>query len=259
MNILETICDSDYAFQLPLDDDMTAAAADALSGVPLTKSDEGETSFAQYPTRNRWWRNKKVAVLGVLSLVAAIVFAFSIGVDVGDKEAQPSLVEGNAVIDHTEATFTPLQRYNRLFSQILDWGATPRAMLENVSSGPARALHWLSYEDELILKQFDKGISIETIRTRFVLATLYFSTHNRSVWGESSSWEDATFWLSASPVCKWHGVECLKDEFGSDLIGLITSLNLSANGLEGQLPDELSLFGLTLRTLGEITPGLPPA
>jgi hypothetical protein len=257
MNILDTICDSGYAFQLPLDDDTTAAGADALSGVPLTKTDEGEASFSQYPTTNRWWRNKKVAILGVLCFVVAIVFAFSLGVDLSDKEAQPSLVAGNVATDHTEVIPTPLQRYNRLFSQILDWAATPRATLEDVSSAPARALHWLSYEDELMLKQFDKGISIETIRNRFVLATLYFSTHNRSVWGESSSWEDATFWLSASPVCQWHGVECLKDEFGSDLIGLITSLNLSANGLEGQLPDELSLLGLTLRTLGEITRGHP--
>jgi hypothetical protein len=255
MNILETLCDSDYAFQLPLDDDnVTAAAADALSGVPLTKLDEGETSFSQYPNRNRWWRNKKVAVLGVLCFVVAIVLAFSMGVGVGDKEAQPPPAAGNVAIDNSiEASPTPLQRYNRLFSLILDWGATPRAVLEDVSSAPAHALHWLAYEDEQILKQFDKDISIETIRTRFVLATMYFSTHNRSVWGESSSWKDATFWLSASPVCQWYGVECLKDGSGSDSIGLITSLNLSANGLEGKLPDELSLLGLNLRTLGEIT------
>lgn len=141
---------------------------------------------------------------------------------------------------------------NYLFSQILDWEITPRDVLENVTTAPARALHWLSYEDTMVLKEFGTGISVETIRTRFALASLYFSTQSTTFVNDAfsrSSWVDKTLWLTGYSVCQWFGVECMEDEFGQSSLGRVKSLNLSSNGLEGQIPDELGLFQLDIRAL----------
>ena len=50
--------------------------------------------------------------------------------------------------------------------------------------------------------------------------------------GSLNNWTNSSGWLSDTALSEWHGVE-------TDTIGRVTSLDLSENGLWGQLPDSL--------------------
>lgn len=104
----------------------------------------------------------------------------------------------------------------------------------------------------MLLAYDENGIPLETFRIRYVLATLYFSTQGNYTTEDSfvsSSWDDRSHWLSGFPVCMWHGVTCLDENGGWDSIGIVSGLNLSSNGLEGELPDELGLLQNDIRSL----------
>ena len=57
---------------------------------------------------------------------------------------------------------------------------------------------------------------------------LLYSTNG----GSLNNWTNSSGWLSDTALSEWHGVE-------TDTIGRVTGLDLSANGLSGQLPDSL--------------------
>ena len=256
MNILETITSNDGTFQMPLESDEMLPAVDALSGtsIPLAEP-QGQVYFSEKQSRFHCMRHNRIAISAVVLVVLAILLSFSLGVDLGEREGEAD-ANKNIGSPQRPPTTPPaddgLERYNNLFSQILDWGFTPRTVLEDVSSSPARALHWLSYGDTLTMNSNQNSMSLETTRTRFTLATLYYSTQNTSFQGNlwtKSSWVDETNWLSAYPVCEWYGVSCLQDEFGDGSLGLVQSLNLSGNGLQGLLPNELGLLQLDVRIL----------
>jgi hypothetical protein len=252
MNVLESIGNREGAFVLPLEGDDMSHAVDALAGIPLAEPpEENKIHVSEERNRSRWWRSNRIPIIAVGAVVLAILLAFTLGVDFGEHEEGAKNM--NVINDDKKQSNSDgLARYNRFFSQILDWGLTSRETLENVSSAPARALHWISYEDRMILADHNKNINIETVRTRFALATLFYSTQNTSFMSDSfssSSWLNKLHWLSSYPVCLWYGVDCLDDDFGRDSMGLVKSLNLSANGLVGALPNEIGLLQLDLRTL----------
>ena len=60
-----------------------------------------------------------------------------------------------------------------------------------------------------------------------VLRVLY-----RTTGGSFDNWTNSSGWLSDTALSEWHGVE-------TDTIGRVTDLDLSENGLSGQLPDSL--------------------
>lgn len=255
IHILDSITSSDSTFQLPLGSDNTSPVVDALAGEPLARPQSEDPHVSEHQSRLRWWRNNKRLIIIILVVVALIAVTFTFGFDFGENAESKKDAQKDA---QTDAQDSPpiheddLRRYNKIFSHILDWGVTQRDVLENVSSAPARALHWLSYDDSMVLKHFESGMSAETIRTRYALATLYFSTQKASFLKDAfseSSWEDKTLWLTGFSVCQWFGVECMEDEFGMSSFGRVKDLNLSANGLQGELPDELGLLQLDIRTL----------
>jgi len=257
MNILSNINihNNDGTFQHSLESEEMLPTDDVLAGVPPAKPHE-EPHFAENQDRVRWWRSNRFAVGATMLLVLVILLSFSLGFDIGEKEVESN--ENKGVADKPESTVSDqpngLDRYNSLFNDLLDLGAA-RVELEDVTSAQARALHWLAYGDGMILSNFPNLLSIETIRTRFALAAIYFSTQSEAYKGDSwtstaSSWREETNWLSGTPVCQWYGVSCLQDEFGDESLGLVGSLNLSSNALTGELPDyELSLLQLDIRTL----------
>ena len=128
-----------------------------------------------------------------------------------------------------------IDRYNRLHHQILEWKVTNATVLDATDSPSAKALDWLAYED---IQTSDN----DNIRTRFALATIYFSTFS-----DASSWHTSTFWLSDYPVCFWHGIGCVGDE--EDQIHLVQGLNLSSNGLVGVVPNEIALLRMDCESL----------
>jgi len=209
-----------------LEETNLAPAADALVGMPLVKLPPLRARDTGLDRRNRGKFTFALVVMVVLGAVLGVIF----GVDSGEDE--------NPIAPAVETTkdYPGLARYHQLFSLVLDWQVTPRSVLEDSYSYAAKALHWLAYEDLL-------SENVETIRTRYSLASLYFSTRGNS---QSSAWNAETHWLSSYPVCLWQGVECLDKE---DTIGLVHSLNLSLNGLVGSLPPELGLLELDCRVL----------
>jgi hypothetical protein len=212
------------------EDSRIVAIADGLVGNPLERATQLDSTHT--PKLRR--RYKLFALAGLVAVAIILPLSFVLGKDVGENE---SLIEvGESDSDSTTQHTVTEVRHTKILSLILDWDATPRTVLEDSRSAPARAMEWLVNEDTATDQ-------VETIRTRFVLATLYFSTQNVST---GKSWRVDTHWLSTYPVCLWHGVQCL-DEYST--IGLVKSLNLSSNFLTGTLPHELGLLELDCSTL----------
>lgn len=256
MTILETIDDMDGTFLPPISNtNDRLSVVDALSGLPLAEPPPGERYHGtDRPRRHfRWCRSNMYVILGTVAVAVIILVTFVVGFDVGEeKEAQQLQEVGDEETDRSPfREDKSLERYNDLFSQILDWKTTPRTVLEDVASAPGRALNWLAYEDVLTANSHLAGISVETIRTRYALATLYFSTQKASFVSDalgSSSWIEKSNWLSPFPVCKWYGITCLDSKAGLQL-GLVSELNLTRNGLEGRLPNEMGLLLLDIKLL----------
>lgn len=232
------------ALFLSLDQTNLAPAADALNGVSLTKN-QSLPSPRRVATAFSSSGARRGGVFG-----ASIVVCFVTAILLGSLLSVPI---GKEPTDHAETddSTQELARYNHLFSLILDWGLTPRDELETKASASHQALEWLAFDD----RGYDNA---ETLRTRFALATLYFSTHR----SESRKWINENHWLSSYPVCLWHGVTC-RDE--SDTIGLVKAVNLSANALEGELPREIALLqrdiqsiDLSSNSIGGTIPDLSP-
>jgi Leucine-rich repeat (LRR) protein len=227
---LQAIDTIDFAHPLflCLEESNLILAADALVGVPLARQPPQPLRPADLgSSRRRRGKRTAMLVLGtVLATVLGLLFAFDLG---GGENLE-------APVTTTKDAGPGIARYNRLFSLILDWEVTPKSVLEENTSFAGQALQWLAYEDLT-------SENVETIRSRYSLATLYFSTTGNA---STPSWNVTSHWLSSYPVCLWHGVDCLDKE---NTIGLVQSLNLSANGLVGKLPPEIGLLQLDIRSL----------
>jgi hypothetical protein len=210
------------------EDSRIVAIADGLVGNPLERT--MQPARAQTPKLRRTY--KLLAIAGLVVFAIILSLSFVLGKDVGEHE---TLIEVGESDSTTQPDPTEVGR-KKIFSLILDWDITPRTVLEDSLSAPARAMEWLVTEESATDQ-------VETIRTRFILATLYFSTQNISA---GKSWSVDTHWLSTYPVCLWHGVQCLDEH---NTIGLVKSLNLSSNALTGTLPHELGLLELDCNSL----------
>jgi len=202
-----------------LEDKNLAPAADALIGTSLAKLPPPNEQHARELNLKR---ARRKLILGICGIVIGIILVAVLSAFV--RRPGPGTPR---IGDST------IQRYNHLFSLVLDWGLTERAALETNNTAQSNALNWLAFRDTTYS-------DYEILRTRFALATLFFSTRM------SSSWYNENNWLSTNPVCLWYGVECL-DEPG--MVGLVQSINLTANGLEGVLPRELALLQLNCRSI----------
>jgi Leucine-rich repeat (LRR) protein len=227
LQAIDTIDFTDPLF-LCLEESNFTLAADALVGVPLARQPpQPLRPFDSGSSRRRRGKRNAMLLLGtVLATILGILFALDLG---GDENIETPVTT-------TKDAGPGIARYNHLFSLILDWEVTPKTALEDNTTSAAKALQWLAYED------FTSD-NVETIRSRYSLATLYFSTNGNA---STPSWNVTSHWLSSYPVCLWHGVDCLDKE---NTIGLVQSLNLSANGLVGTLPPEIGLLQLDLRSL----------
>jgi hypothetical protein len=74
-----------------------------------------------------------------------------------------------------------------------------------------------------------------TLQQRFAMACLHLSTN------QDATWEEDDGWMTDSDECFWFGVDC-KD-------GFLMNLNLTDNGLEGLVPDEITLLSDSLLEL----------
>lgn len=199
---------------LPLDGRDLSRVADSLVGAPLAKQPPPPPVASRAGGRSRRSR-RKLAWMIMTGALLGVMIGLLLGTGRKGNEREVPTVQTKDIDDSGRA------RYNRLFSLILDWQVTPRWVLEEQTSPPAQALHWLAYEDL-------SSDHVETIRTRYALAALYFSTHGNFTADKSYlPWKVETHWLSSYPVCLWHGVECFDRD---DEIGLVESIDLQSNG-----------------------------
>lgn len=189
--------------------DLTKLADDLTGGQPLTKSipDSDGSVAGRRPKR-------QIAVWVIAIVVTAAVVLSALASSISGPSVSVTKVDERTA------------RYRHLFSLVLDFEITSRGDLEREHSPQAQALNWLAFEDT--------AENVEDLRSRYALASLYFSTQVNS-----TSWTKKDQWLSANPVCLWYGIECISTQAN---VHLVKSLNLSANGLDGTIPEELSLL-----------------
>lgn len=200
-------------------DDALAYEVDALGGQPLRRMQVSSGLQGGETTRRRWvWISFVSAVL-----LVAILITVSLSVP---KSTATLPFTSNATNNSTEPE-TTLERYHRLFSVILGFNVTDRNRLEDENDAAAKALYWMS------ITKFAPD-DIVTLKTRYSLATLYFSTHGK---GSASNWIRESNWMTSESVCTWYGVECIPVGGTS-----LRSLNLTSNMLDGTIPPEIALL-----------------
>lgn len=218
---------------------------DNLAPAGFTERMEPEmprTSWCSEIWRARERRKTVCCVVWIAFLIIGVT-----GFGVGFRAAES---EGLAREDFDSSNM----RYNQLYNAILDWGYTSGRVLKNESSPQAQALRWLSEEDV-------HTTDPEVVRTRFALASIYFSTTDIvQITGTPTRWRQRSHWLSSYPVCLWHGVECIDED---DTLGRVQALNLSSNGLAGTIAREIGLLKSDIKVLdlgnNEIHGTIPPA
>lgn len=105
----------------------------------------------------------------------------------------------------------------------------------------------VTYENGVLTSFNQAYIDRRTVKERYVLLVLYYSTTNNS-----NDWNRKNNWLqSGQPICSnWHGVTCKSLSSDSLDLNYVTKLSLSDNSLKGTIPTELShLKELTLLDL----------
>ena len=231
---------------------VVSSIVDELSGHPLRKtpsspgssgssSSDGRLTLDVSPHQLAQEQKKArrlhhfITFLCSLAVIFVSAVTYRLGRGAGQREG---LIGGTTSIGTTHTKDRAVARRKKLLSLVLDWGVTKRDIIGDDASAPGRAFQWLVYNDS-------HSVNAETIRTRYALATLYFSTQSNST-NDDPTWIVASHWLSSYPVCMWHGVECADHD---DTVELVRALNLSSNGLVGTIPDELSLLELDIRSL----------
>lgn len=205
-----------FANEMVFSDESTIVSIiDELSGPPRRLQLTEHATKKVEPKPRRWDRLK--AIIVAAAMIVATIMAYLAGKSVGKEDRAAEVAQvGTTTTDSSD------MRSQSLSSMILNWGLTTREVLEDTSSASARAYRWLVYEDI-------QSVDFQTIKTRFALATLYFSTQNTS--SNLQLWTTETHWLSSYPVCLWYGVECIEQY---DTVELVKALNLSSNGLLGK-------------------------
>ena len=104
-----------------------------------------------------------------------------------------------------------------------------------IDTAQSDALDFILNDDEFVYNwdglastPVDSEAQINFIQ-RYTAATFFIST-------DGKDWENNEGWMGRTNVCTWFGVGC-------DENGLITSLTLSNNNLNGPIPADLSILG----------------
>jgi hypothetical protein len=132
-------------------------------------------------------------------------------------------------------------RFHELKQSLVDTGYTNVTALQTTGSPQNVALHWLVSEDPSQIQADD-----EYLFHRYALVVLFFGTGGVGR-TKKGSWTNQPYWLSKSGYCAWYGIVCEGNDFSDfDKNEPILSVNLTHNGLRGDLPSEI--FALTTMT-----------
>lgn len=144
------------------------------------------------------------------------------------------------------------KRVNEFISKIVELEISVKSDMEMIGSPQYLSVQWLAKNDGAKMKPND-----EYAMQRYALAVLFYSTSG------TDGWINKTNWMTADGLCNWHGVLCKgsKGEVDSDDAdgdgdqneskkhknnenNFVTVLSLASNGLDGQLPKEISALTL---------------
>jgi hypothetical protein len=126
-------------------------------------------------------------------------------------------------------------RIRDIQSRILEIGLSEKEILETPGTPQFHAVRWLANLDQT-------NTGDPYLVQRYILAVLFYSTSGTEEHiSPLGRWNNQKSWMTSSGFCGWVGVECELDPKGPtfDGNGVVTSLNLTLNGLAGSLPSEL--------------------
>ncbi|KAG7368196.1 two component regulator [Nitzschia inconspicua] len=140
--------------------------------------------------------------------------------------------EGEVFIDTDVSGFEDLIKEEGLYDE---------GLFKDANSAQYKALHWIAKVDPARMAPSTDTFVLQ----RYALATIFFALSGADLvlsgWQTQSAWKDQTGWMTGAGYCSWYGVKCITGENSSDNSHVI-SLNLTANGLEGQLPAEIQVL-----------------
>lgn len=179
---------------------------------------------------------RRVLVLIAMLLVPTLIitfFATTLTKDNDAKAPQVAIMDGQILY---------MERYNSIRANILQSGFSKQDKLDDITSAQNKALHWLSDYDEAVM-----DTDHIALLQRYALATFFFSTYITEASGSDlgSSWTRGDHWMSGKGICMWYGVTCPPRLFeGRDTNHYndnadVLSLNLTANAIQGTIPDEV--------------------
>lgn len=187
-------------------------------------------------TSHRRSRRKNRVALGLLVVGTILVIGGIIFAIVGNNEERASSLNVQAPAptlapvaapegQGTDSSLGPT--HSTIYGFIVT--LVGKDVLKDTNSLAYRALSWLEETHD------DERFGNERLQQRFALACLYLSTTQKSNWINSDGW------MTESDECEWYGTECKHHR--------LIALNLTANGLEGLVPWEISFLKPTLLSL----------
>eukprot|EP00957_Ditylum_brightwellii_P149061 11350090-Ditylum_brightwellii.AAC.1 len=128
-------------------------------------------------------------------------------------------------------------RYRQLFKRLSK--VSDSSLLNDISTPQGKALDWLAFGDDFNMAPDDFNLY-----QRYAATVLYYSTDGDN-WthcsstdedcGETRMFRKKLPYLSNSTECDWGGLKCNK-------AGLMVTINLAENNLNGFIPVELQLL-----------------
>lgn len=161
-----------------------------------------------------------------------------------EDEEERGSVESSSSTTGLAADATPDEIANHILKQSLPVSSYEAAVSDKNSPQSQALAHVLN--DDGYLYDWEGMISDDEAAARnfiqrYVLSALYYGL-------AGENWEDNTNWNGKLDVCTWYGVGCDGNPAASDDwdSGVVTSLELYDNGLEGALMEDVAaLTGLT--------------
>jgi hypothetical protein len=192
-------------------------------------------------TKHRRVRKKSPLAIGLLVMGTVLVIGGVLYAMIGNKQERSSQMN----LSEPEPTMPPAPKPTAppkaaqdsnptvapTHTAIYNYIATlvGEKVLKDTKSLAYQAMSWL--EDTHDAKEYDDS----RLKQRFALACLYLSTTQKTNWTNSDGW------MSTKSECLWYGVTCSNKK--------LVALNLTANGLKGLVPWEISLLKSSLLSL----------
>ena len=195
---------------------------DTLSGVLESQGAVQVVNLEEEDRLKRERQSRNMCIYIGVGLVLTVVIIVAVVTSVRNNKVTLAPTE--------TPTMTPTQAPTSKFSAVMEAvenGFGPVDM--SLPSAQARAVEWLTSEDNTVDYPFESEDAEYEFYDRYVSLVLAFSTNYKN-------WTDNTNWLEPDlSVCDWHGLSCNDD-------GRIGVLDLAVHNLVGTLPTEIGFL-----------------